>query len=723
MNKDDLLISLGDIAAIAGVSPSAVSNWRRRHDDFPASRGSGGAPSFSAAEIERWLLEHEKVSQRIGPAQLLWSMADRLRGTSDMDQVVDFLQAAMVYATASRRTLTADPDPVLPLDLTWPHLQELTGAARWKAIVSAFAVLDEIPELRKPSTALVAADHADIALAIISGVHSLLSDDDETVAPTLFDAVRRATRNRDRAVGEHQTPPWLSELMSRLAAPIGPRVVDLAAGEGGTLLTAATLDREGHHGLSVTGYDVNEQAIARAARWHFIYGIPSRLHSRNALDLDLRIAADTVLADPPFGLMGWGNAEQYVDERWPFVPPGPRDGDLAWLQRCWAALDNDAGTVVVHLPASTAARSGRTQEARDRMLAAGIVRAVIHLPAGTAFATSIPTCLWVLSPNGFRTPLVIDASNFGQRSRAAVEMDSEDITRITDAVARWRDVGVDPPNADAPEGGWAFPVEHSDRPLTPQAQRARPGRSVTAIRKDLDATGSSDGTPEWPVLRVGEPPRVHLHELVTILRNPPHPRAGKSRDDELGALGWRDLADVREVRIQQARTADLPGDRLAAGDIVLPTVYRDLRPLEATERLAGAVFGHNLIVLRPHAGSPRDEWVRLWCTTPRFASALEMHGSTLGPTSRIDTSALAKLEIPLPDDDFIRQVTDRHRRTLEAAEQAEKLAKRLRRRADLLAELAQTLAEDPDDTAAEPPKARAKPVRRPLQNRPGRMRG
>lgn len=53
--KEDQLISLSGIAAIAGVTRAAVSNWRRRHD-FPAPVMTAGPTVWVVrTEAEAWL--------------------------------------------------------------------------------------------------------------------------------------------------------------------------------------------------------------------------------------------------------------------------------------------------------------------------------------------------------------------------------------------------------------------------------------------------------------------------------------------------------------------------------------------------------------------------------------------------------------------------------------------------------------------------------------------
>jgi SAM-dependent methyltransferase len=49
-------VTAADIARIAGVGRAAVSNWRRRHPDFPAPIGGPpNSPTFALADVEAWL--------------------------------------------------------------------------------------------------------------------------------------------------------------------------------------------------------------------------------------------------------------------------------------------------------------------------------------------------------------------------------------------------------------------------------------------------------------------------------------------------------------------------------------------------------------------------------------------------------------------------------------------------------------------------------------------
>jgi hypothetical protein len=50
------LLTAADIARLAGVTRATVSNWRRRHADFPAAvGGTEASPAYARAQVESWL--------------------------------------------------------------------------------------------------------------------------------------------------------------------------------------------------------------------------------------------------------------------------------------------------------------------------------------------------------------------------------------------------------------------------------------------------------------------------------------------------------------------------------------------------------------------------------------------------------------------------------------------------------------------------------------------
>lgn len=73
-------VSAAEIARMAGVTRAAVSNWRRRHPDFPEPvGGTPNAPLFSLIRVRAWL-ESQGKGQRVSDEVRLWQALRAERG-------------------------------------------------------------------------------------------------------------------------------------------------------------------------------------------------------------------------------------------------------------------------------------------------------------------------------------------------------------------------------------------------------------------------------------------------------------------------------------------------------------------------------------------------------------------------------------------------------------------------------------------------------------------
>ena len=78
-------LTLKDIAELAQVGRPAVSNWRKRYDDFPApvEESTPRKPLFEAASVIEWLKRNdffpEDAEQEL-QVTVLWAVANLLRG-------------------------------------------------------------------------------------------------------------------------------------------------------------------------------------------------------------------------------------------------------------------------------------------------------------------------------------------------------------------------------------------------------------------------------------------------------------------------------------------------------------------------------------------------------------------------------------------------------------------------------------------------------------------
>ena len=192
---------------------------------------------------------------------------------------------------------------------------------------------------------------------------------------------------------------------SRAAEPDpenAPVVLDPACG-GGVLLMAVA-DRFGDR-VRLAGQEISE-GFARTARFN-LSGDANRaayeVHVGDSLR-DSQLApylgkAAAVVCEPPFDSPQWPSAELTTDPRWEFGIPATRDGELAWVQHCYAHL-RPRGIAIVAVSQRTCVQPSG-QHIRAALVRSGVVQAVISLPKGMSSVPGTDICLWVLQrPHG-----------------------------------------------------------------------------------------------------------------------------------------------------------------------------------------------------------------------------------------------------------------------------------------------------------------------------------
>ncbi|GLZ30004.1 SAM-dependent methyltransferase [Lentzea sp. NBRC 105346] len=117
----DETVNAGDIARLVNVGRAAVSNWRKRYDDFPQPvGGTASSPLFSLADVEKWLRRNGK-SFHVSPAERLWQrlsgddlkLGERVAETDTDRETFEFLYQR--YAEAHSRQLNVTPDDIAEL--------------------------------------------------------------------------------------------------------------------------------------------------------------------------------------------------------------------------------------------------------------------------------------------------------------------------------------------------------------------------------------------------------------------------------------------------------------------------------------------------------------------------------------------------------------------------------------------------------------------------------
>ncbi|SCE17368.1 N-6 DNA Methylase [Streptomyces sp. DvalAA-14] len=286
------LVTGSEIARLAGVTRAAVSNWRRRYDDFPApAGGAANSPLYALAEVQAWL-DRQRKGQEVSLEVELWQA---MRAAYGEQMIAGLAEVAGVLAGEHGSGL---PDDV---------------AGRVQGLAQTEAPVD-----------------------LVNGLTG-----------RFMDSARRAGSDQ---VTSERVVRAVCHFAPELSA--NATVFDPACGIGVLLLSVAPeggscwgqdVDadsvRFAQHRAGITGQSgvrVAQGDSLRADKWP-----------------DLK--ADLVVCDPPVGLTEWGREELLLDSRWEFGAPSKAEGELAWLQHAYAHTE-PGGQVLMVMPASVAYR-------------------------------------------------------------------------------------------------------------------------------------------------------------------------------------------------------------------------------------------------------------------------------------------------------------------------------------------------------------------------------
>jgi hypothetical protein len=176
-----------------------------------------------------------------------------------------------------------------------------------------------------------------------------------------------------------------------------PVALDPACGPATALL--AVTDRFGDR-VKLVGQEIS-QDYARTARFNLsenTNGAAYEVHVGDSF-LDNQLSrylgkAAAVVCVPPFGSPQWPEAELTTDPRWEFGIPAPRDGELAWVQHCYAHLRPRGVAAVAVSQRTCVQHSG--EGIRAALVRSGVLRVVIALPQGMTSVPGRDLCLWLL---------------------------------------------------------------------------------------------------------------------------------------------------------------------------------------------------------------------------------------------------------------------------------------------------------------------------------------
>lgn len=402
-HPSDLTLTASDIAALAGVGRSTVSNWRQRHDDFPEPvSGEGTRLRYAAAHVRAWLTANGKQIQDLSADQVLWSVLDDWPGeihSAEAGQIIgDLITWRFVSDPAS-----AGFEPTMPHNAQWPTF--MRSRATWGQVMMGMQAYENLrpeqaPIFMTPTLLRDRRFHRLDESHLQSALHALGSLDGTRLPEAFTSFHERLTRTGKRGYDEFATSDTLVNLISTVSESIPGPIHDPVVGSGRMLMAAAS---RGEGRSMLTGQDKNASACVQAKQRALLAGHRNvRIHQGDVFQSDVFAPglAQVVVMDPPYGLSWHHAADLHLDPRLTYGTPPKSSMDLAWLQLAVWYLGPKGRAFILQPPGSAFGQRRAEVAIRTAMLRAGTVEAVVALPAGLASHTQIPLHLWVLARPG-----------------------------------------------------------------------------------------------------------------------------------------------------------------------------------------------------------------------------------------------------------------------------------------------------------------------------------
>ena len=155
---------------------------------------------------------------------------------------------------------------------------------------------------------------------------------------------------------------------------------------------------------------------------------------------------DNVIANPPFGLSGWGadafESDQYGRNIWGC--PSDSNADYAWIQHMVSSMDPIHGKCVVIMPQGVLFHGGKEGEIREKLILSDKVEAVITFVGGLFFGAGVSACVLCLNNDKPATHrgkvLLVDGSTIYTPKRAQNIMTDEDVEKAFKLYSDYTDV-------------------------------------------------------------------------------------------------------------------------------------------------------------------------------------------------------------------------------------------------------------------------------------------
>lgn len=525
-------ISLTDIAELAGVGRSAVSNWRARNSDFPTPVEGSPArrPLFHFSEIISWLESQDLlpgnwkanvteplVASAIKPlsigledgesAALVALAVLAIRKKGDVAEWATFLADEKDARSALPQFLA----PLAPDALSHEQIDEISASLppasdeELKTLVDGLMKIDEN-------------DYGDAARIVIEQIFG------------------KAGRG---SLGLYTTTTAVSKLLINAAsttAEDGDTVLDPTCGTSTTLLGIGSRISA----ATIIGNDVSQNAVTLSILRAYLEEVPAAFTTSDILaeDPQPELRADTIVSEPPFGLRpGLGGVSTVESLLGTSIPRGFADPVFLVYPATHLSENGRAYVLTTPLPCY----QERLDDFRRQLVARGIVEAIIQLPEKLLNTTSISTVLWVLR-----------APDTSRASEPVLLADASDAQSPEEHIAEWLETMRQGKETTIPTGS----ITLAD--MITQGSNLLPSH---ALKESLSADDAAqDFHTSWEHL-------VDTVQAIGMLMPESKP-TGESLSNSSGALPISKLEAVTRVHSRVLREPNGRGDKTIPAQMI-----------------------------------------------------------------------------------------------------------------------------------------------------------
>ena len=282
--------------------------------------------------------------------------------------------------------------------------------------------------------------------------------------------------NATKEEGEYYTPHDVVQLIAAMIEPFDGTLYDPCCGSGGMFIQSAEIVKAKQGDISrinVYGQE-KDPATLRLAKMNLVLrGISHHLgeiaDSTFTNDQNKGLYFDYIMANPPFNLKGWYNANLSDDPRWAeYGTPPESNANYAWILHILSHLQALYG-VAGFLLANGALGDSDTVEIRKKLIEKDKVEAIIILPRELFITTDISVTLWILNQNkkggGYHGRMLRDRTHeilfmdlrtwtenpVKGESKKKVLLTSDQIGKAAEIYHTWQNEGTDGTCYEVPE--------------------------------------------------------------------------------------------------------------------------------------------------------------------------------------------------------------------------------------------------------------------------------